>query len=98
MGEFGKTGELGKLGTESGAPRRTRFLRGEEGAVMRDMRGEEAGFCEMSHARGGFVGVGMTGESLAPAQKKKQVCDVCGAPTKLTSENKSTRPKEKASL
>jgi len=33
-----------------------------------------------------------------PAQKKKQVCDVCGAPTKLTSENKSTRQKEKASL
>lgn len=48
MGEFGKTGELGelgKLGTESGAERRARFLRGEEGAVMRDMRGEEAGFC-----------------------------------------------------
>lgn len=41
MGEFGKTGELGepgKLGTESGAERRARFLRGEEGAVMRDMR------------------------------------------------------------
>ena len=32
MGEFGKSGELGetgKLGTESGAERRTRFLRGE---------------------------------------------------------------------
>ena len=53
---------------------------------------------EMSHARGGFVGVGMTRESLAPAKKKKQVCDVCGAPTKLMSESKSTRPKEKASL
>ncbi len=41
MGEFGKSGELGKLGklgTESGAERRARFLRGEEGAVMRDMR------------------------------------------------------------
>ncbi len=41
LGEFGKTGELGepgKLGTESGAERRARFLRGEEGAVMRDMR------------------------------------------------------------
>ncbi len=38
MGEFGKTGELGEPGTESGAERRTRFLRGEEGAVMRDMR------------------------------------------------------------
>lgn len=40
MGELGKTGELGepgKLGTESGAERRARFLRGEEGAVMRDM-------------------------------------------------------------
>ena len=34
----------------------------------------------------------------APAQKKKQVCDVCGAPSKQTSESKSTRPKEKASL
>lgn len=48
IGEFGKTGELGepgKLGTESGAEHRARFLRGEEGAVMRDMRGEEAGFC-----------------------------------------------------
>lgn len=41
MGEFGKSGELGepeKLGTESGAERRTRFLRGEEGAVMRVRR------------------------------------------------------------
>lgn len=41
LGEFGKTGELGepgKLGTESGAERRARFLRGEERAVMRDMR------------------------------------------------------------
>lgn len=38
MGEFGKSGELGKLGTEFGAERRARFLRGEEGAVMRDMR------------------------------------------------------------
>ena len=45
-----------------------------------------------------FGGVGMTGEPLAPAKKKKQVCDVCGAPTKLMSENKSTRQKEKASL
>ena len=26
---------------------------------------------EMCHARGGFVGVGMTGESLVPAQKEK---------------------------
>ena len=74
MGEFGKSGELGKLGklgTESGAERRARFLRGEEGAVMRDMRGEEAGFCEMGHARGGFWGKGMTGEPLVPAQKEK---------------------------
>ena len=46
-------------------------LRGEEGAVMRDMRGEEAGFCEMGHARGGFWGKGMTGEPLVPAQKEK---------------------------
>ena len=34
----------------------------------------------------------------APAKKKKQVCDVCGAPSKQTPENKSTRQKEKASL
>ena len=33
-----------------------------------------------------------------PAKKKKQVCDVCGAPSKQTPENKSTRQKEKASL
>lgn len=47
MGEFGKSGELGetgKLGTESGAERRARFLRGEEGAVMRDMRVRRRGF------------------------------------------------------
>ena len=53
---------------------------------------------EMCHARGGFVGVGMTGEPLAPAKKKKQVCDVCGAPSKLTSENKSTRPKKNSPI
>ena len=35
---MGELGEPGKLGTESGAERRARFLRGEEGAVMRDMR------------------------------------------------------------
>ena len=46
LGEFGKTGELGepgKLGTESGAERRARFLRGEEGAVMRDIRVRRGG-------------------------------------------------------
>lgn len=58
MGEFGKTGELGEPGTESGAERRTRFLRGEEGAVMRDMRGEEAG-----HAGKGICGKGMSGKA-----------------------------------
>ena len=42
------------------------------------------------------MGVGMTGEPLAPAKKKKQVCDVCGAPSKQTSENKSTRQKRKS--
>ena len=53
---------------------------------------------EMSHAGKGICGVGMTGEPLAPAKKKKQVCDVCGAPISLIPENKSTRQKEKASL
>ena len=52
----------------------------------------------MSHAGKGICGVGMTGEPLAPAKKKKQVCDVCGAPISLIPENKSTRQKEKASL
>ncbi len=32
----------------------------------------------------------------APAKKKKQVCDVCGAPTSSPPENKSTRPKRKS--
>ena len=53
---------------------------------------------EMCHAGKGICGKGMTGEPLVPAKKKKQVCDVCGAPSKQTSESKSTRPKEKASL
>ena len=50
MGEFGKSGELGengKLGTESGAERRTRFLRGE---------GER--LCEMCVCGGGVLGGG----------------------------------------
>ena len=83
LGEFGKTGELGepgKLGTESGAERRARFLRGEEGAVMRDMRGEERG-CEMGHAGKEIWGKGMSGEPVAPAQKEKARLDVCGAIT-----------------
>ena len=50
----------------------------------------------MSHARGGFWGKGMTGGPLVPAQKKKQVCDVCGAPSPPEPENKSTRPKRKS--
>jgi len=50
----------------------------------------------MGHAGKGFCEVGMTGESLVPAQKKKQVCDVCGAPSPPESENKSTRPKRKS--
>ena len=82
MGEFGKTGELGepgKLGTESGAERRARFLRGEEGAV----------FCEMGHARGGFWGKGMTGEPLVPAQKEKARLDVCGAITDVLPQKNS---------
>mgnify|MGYP007089969031 FL=1 len=58
MGEFGKSGELGEPGTESGAERRTRFLRGEEGAVMRDMRGEKVG-----HAGKGICGKGMSGKA-----------------------------------
>ena len=52
----------------------------------------------MGHAGKGFCEKGMIGEPVVPAQKKKRVCDVCGAPSKQTSENKSTRPKEKASL
>ena len=66
MGEFGKSGELGeagKLGTESGAERRARFLRGEEGAVMRDMSGEEAGVCEAGHAGKEICGKGMSGKA-----------------------------------
>ena len=47
---------------------------------------------------GDFWGKGMTGKALAPAKKKKQVCDVCGAPAPLPSENQNTRQKEKASL
>ena len=31
-----------------------------------------------------------------PAQKKKQVCDVCGAPSPPEPENQSTRPKRKS--
>ena len=38
----------------------------------------------------------MTGEPLAPAKKKKQVCDVCGAPISPEPENKSTRQKRKS--
>ena len=82
MGEFGKSGELGETG--------------HAGKGICGSRHDREG--EMGHAGGGFVGVGMTGEPLAPAKKKKQVCDVCGAPSKQTSENKSTRQKEKASL
>ena len=52
----------------------------------------------MGHAGKGFCEKGMIGEPVVPAQKKKRVCDVCGAPSKQTSESKSTRPKEKASL
>lgn len=84
MGELGKTGELGepgKLGTESGAERWARFLRGEEGAGYARYVCAEAGFCEMGHAGKGICEVGMTGEPLVSAQKKKQVCDVCGAPS-----------------
>ena len=50
----------------------------------------------MGHAGKGFCEKGMIGEPVVPAKKKKQVCDVCGAPTKLASENKSTRPKRKS--
>ena len=50
----------------------------------------------MGHAGKGFCEKGMIGEPVVPAQKKKQVCDVCGAPSKLASENKSTRPKRKS--
>ena len=46
----------------------------------------------------GIWGKGMTGEPLAHAKKKKQVCDVCGAPSPPEPENQSTRQKEKASL
>ena len=52
MGEFGKSGELGetgKLGTESGAERRTRFLRGEGSGYAR-CACAEAGFWEAGHA------------------------------------------------
>lgn len=62
MGEFGKSGELGelgklgKLGTESGAERRARFLRGEEGAVMRDMRVRRRVFARWVMPEGDFGG------------------------------------------
>lgn len=68
MGEFGKSGELGKPGTESGAERRARFLRGEEGAVMRDMRVRRRGFARRVFGRRvmserDFAGVGMSGKA-----------------------------------
>ena len=159
MGEFGKSGELGetgKLGTESGAERRTRFFAWERGSGYARYACAEVDFWEEGHAGGG-VGErhdreGNLGErhdrrtvstrqkekaslrrvrSAQPARarepkhtpkrkskfatcaerparlsqrtkahvkKKKQVCDVCGAPISPTSENKSTRQKEKASL
>ena len=50
----------------------------------------------MGHAGKEIWGKGMSGEPVVPAQKKKQVCDVCGAPSKQTSESKSTRPKRKS--
>ncbi len=59
LGEFGKTGELGepgKLGTESGAERRARFLRGEERAVMRDMRVRRRFFARWVMPEGDFGG------------------------------------------
>ena len=62
MGEFGKSGalgklgKLGKLGTESGAERRARFLRGEEGAVMRDMRVRRRVFARWVMLEREFVG------------------------------------------
>ena len=85
LGEFGKTGELGEPGTESGAERQTRFLRGDGerlceicvcgGGFLRggflgggscrkgNLRERHEREGEMSHARGGFWGKGMTGKA-----------------------------------
>ena len=50
----------------------------------------------MGHAGKEIWGKGMSGEPVVPAQKKKQVCDVCGAPSPPEPENQSTRPKRKS--
>lgn len=43
----------------------------------------------MGHAGKEIWGKGMSGEPVVPAQKKKQVCDVCGAITDVLPQKKS---------
>lgn len=46
----------------------------------------------MGHAGKEIWGKGMSGEPVVPAQKKKQVCDVCGAITDHASSPKKIPP------
>ena len=86
MGEFGKSGELGetgKLGTESGAERRTRFFAWERGSGYARYACAEVDFWEEGHAGGG-VGERHDREgNLGERHDRRTV---------------STRQKEKASL